>query len=194
MIIAIDFDGTIGDANRLKVRWIDEHLGLAVSSWQCSYTECLPLVGREAYDRMGRCVYDRTGTLEANQVPGALDALRALSRIARLHIVTARSEASIPSAREWLTREGVISCIEEIHSSAGSSKATICTAIGASILIDDDVRHLLDFEINGFSPILLQDGREDSPDYGPDVVFCRSWPDILERIDEIGEPEIAADG
>jgi hypothetical protein len=186
MIIAIDFDGTIGDANEQKARWIKANLGLSLPSWQCSYTECVPVVGAEVHKPMGLSVYGREGTLRANEVTGALDGLRSLSKENTLHIITARPEERIPSAREWLKRKRVLTCIKEVHSSEGTSKAAICSDIGASVLIDDDVRHLRDGEAEGLSRILLQDGRTDRPDYGPGITFCSSWREILDRIREIG--------
>lgn len=186
MIIAIDFDGTIGDANEQKARWIKANLGLSLPSWQCSYTECAPIVGEEVHKPMGLSVYGREGTLRANEVTGALDALRALSKDYTLHIVTARPEERIPFAREWLKRKGALGCIEEIHSSVGSTKSAICAEIEAGILIDDDVRHLREGEAKGLSRILLQDGRTDRPDYGPGIIFCSSWREILDRIRKIG--------
>jgi len=183
MVIAIDYDGTIGDANKLKSAWIKEHLGLVIPSWQCSYSECVPIVGAEVHKPMGDSVYGREGTLRAREISGALDALRTLSMKARLHIITARPEMRIPAAREWLERNEVLACIEEIHSSVDSSKAVLCSEIGASVLIDDDIRHLTDGEDTGLSRILLQDGRIDQPDYGPGVTFCRSWKEILKQID-----------
>jgi len=184
--IAIDYDGTIGDTNREKVKWIAANLGQAVSPWHCSRTDCVPIIGLAAYERMGNHVYERESTLQANEVPGALDALRALSRKAVLHVVTARPEARVPHAREWLASQGGLPLIAGVHSSAGSSKSAVCAAIGASILIDDDVRHLRQVEVAGLHRILLQDGRDDVPDCGPGVTPCRSWQDVLEYVKGIG--------
>lgn len=119
MIIAIDYDGTIADMNREKARWIKANLGHVVSPWKCSRTECVPIIGVEAYERMGDSVYERERTLQTNEVPGTLDALRALSKKTTIYIVTARSERRIPFAREWLESNEVLSCFEEIHTSDG---------------------------------------------------------------------------
>ncbi|MCK5802263.1 MAG: hypothetical protein KAI66_05495 [Lentisphaeria bacterium] len=181
MIIAIDYDGTIGDTNREKIKWIEENLGKVVSPWNCSRTDCVPIIGLEAYESMGDYVYERESTLVANEVPGALDALRKLSGKAQLHLVTARLERRVPHAREWLERKGVLPCFEGIHTSAGTSKSAICSAIGADILIDDDVRHLREIDVEGLFRILLQDGRDDKPDCGSGVTFCRSWSQVLEH-------------
>jgi len=191
MIIAIDYDGTIGDTNQEKVKWIEVNLGKVVSPWECSRTECVPIIGLEAYERMSDYVYERENTLQANEVPGALDALRTLSRKTLLHIVTARPEARIAYAREWLESKDALSYIEEIHTSKGSSKAAVCSAIGASIVIDDDarhldVRHLRGVDVKGLFRVLLQNGREDEPDCGPGVRFCSTWQEVVKCVDAIG--------
>ena len=186
MIIAIDYDGTIGDTNREKVKWIAENLGETVAPWHCNRTDCVPIIGLEPYERMGNHVYERESTLQANEVPGALAALRALSGKAALHVVTARTEARVPHAREWLASQGVLSLIAGTHSSAGSSKSAVCSAIGASILIDDDIRHLRQVELAGLHRILLQAGRDDVPACGSEVAFCRSWQGVLERVAAMG--------
>lgn len=186
MIIALDFDGTIGDANRLKAEWIKENLDLEIPSWQCSYTECVPIVGAEVHKPMGEVVYGREGTLRAVEVKGALAALRTLSKDHTLHIVTARPDSRVPFAAEWLEQNGVLDCITAIHSSAGMFKAAICSELGATVLVDDDPRHLTESENRDLTRILIQDGRTDRPDFGSDVVFCTSWDEILRRIQDLG--------
>ena len=187
MIIAIDYDGTIGDTNHEKVKWIENNLDKAISPWECNRTDCVPIIGLEAYTSMGNYVYERESTLQANEVSGAIDALRILSREAQLYVVTARPKWRIPYAREWLEKKGVLSCIEGFHTSMGSSKAAVCSAIGANFLIDDDVRHLRGVDVKGLFRILLQNGRKNNPDSGSDVTFCRSWQDVLKFIDENGK-------
>lgn len=183
MVIAIDYDGTIGDTNREKVRWIAANLGKTVSPWECDMTHCVPIIGREAYRQLGDTVYEREGTLRAAAVPGALAALGRLSRQARLYVLTARPERRLAYAREWLEQHGVLSCFAGLVTSHGSAKAAVCSAIGADVLVDDDVRHLLQVDTAHLCRILLQDGRQDAPDYGPEVRFCRSWPDVVQCIE-----------
>ena len=84
MIVAIDYDGTIADTNRQKVKWIRARLGIDVEPWQCNRTDCVPLIGIEAYEEMGREIYERESSLAAPEVPGALGALRGLARRACL--------------------------------------------------------------------------------------------------------------
>jgi 5'(3')-deoxyribonucleotidase len=188
MIIAIDYDGTIGDTNQEKVKWIKAELDKDVSPWDCNRTDCVPIIGPEAYERLGNYVYERESTLRANEVPGAREALRTLAKTCVLQVVTARLPKRVPHAREWLQRNGVLSCIKALHSSSGSSKAAVCAAINADILIDDDIRHLRNTEVAGLDRILLQHGREEAPECGPGITFCRSWREVLEHIDRMKGP------
>ena len=142
MIIAIDYDGTIADTNQEKVKWIEENLATEISPWNCSRTDCVPIIGLEAYERMADYVYEPESTLRAAEVAGALDALHELSKKAWLYVLTARSLERIQSTRQWLENKEVLSCFKGIRTSQGTSKAAACSAIGADILIDDDVRHL----------------------------------------------------
>ncbi|MBT3379992.1 MAG: hypothetical protein HN742_12205 [Lentisphaerae bacterium] len=179
MVIAIDYDGTIADTSHEKVKWIEANLGVSVSPWECSRTECVPIIGLEAYERMGNAVYEQASTLQADEISGALGTLRLLSKRAALHVVTARTEERIPYAREWLANQGALDCFAGIHSSSGSSKAVVCSAIGADVLIDDDIRHLCRIDIGGLTRILLQHGREAEPGCGVGITFCSSWQQVF---------------
>ena len=120
-------------------------------------------------------------------MPGALEALRQLAEYAELLVLTARRESRIPSAEEWLERHGVRSLFTGIHTSAGSSKAQACQDLGANVLIDDDSRHVVDLEVEGLRPILLQDGRPDGRPCGPGVTFCRSWAEVVCFVESLRE-------
>ncbi|MBN1583684.1 MAG: hypothetical protein JXA89_23460 [Anaerolineae bacterium] len=184
MIVAIDYDGTIADTNREKSKWIKVQMGIDVSPWHCNRTDCVPIIGEEAYRRLGDWVYERESTLQAEAVPGALDALRTLAESAELCIVTARPERRIGFAREWLAREGVLHLIREIRTSKGTSKAEVCSSIEADVLVDDDVRHLHKVDVEGLQRIWLQHGREGEADGGPGVIFCASWRHVLDQIEK----------
>ncbi len=182
MIVAIDYDGTIADTNRQKVQWIRANLGIEVESWECNRTDCVPLIGVEAYERMGRDIYERKSSLDAPEVPGALQAIRDIARSAELHVVTARPSRNMNYSREWLQEKDVIDCLAGIVSSEGAAKSDICAALGARVLIDDDIRHLRGVEVEGLVRIYLQEGRETAPGCGPDVVFCRSWAEVVRLV------------
>jgi hypothetical protein len=185
MIVAIDYDGTIADTNMEKVRWIKSNLGIDIQSWQCDRTNCVPLIGKENYKNLGNYVYERESTLEAVEVPGALEAIRSMAGtastvgIAELHLVTARPPRRVEFAREWLKMHEVLDCFTSVTSSADTTKADVCRTLGAGVLIDDDARHVHATDGVPLVRVLLQHGREDRPECAPGVVLARSWPDVV---------------
>ena len=179
MIVAIDYDGTIADTNLVKVEWVKAHLGLDLSRWQCSRTSCVPLIGIADYERMIAVVYERDSTLQAQPLPGALEAIRALAASVQVHIVTARPPRRIEFAREWLSLHGILPHIAGIESSVGSSKGLICAQIGAQALVEDDERHLLRADVSGLRRILLHYGRPARAESIPGIDFCTIWSQVL---------------
>jgi phosphoglycolate phosphatase-like HAD superfamily hydrolase len=142
MRIAIDYDGTIADTNRGKVRWIREHLSLDIAPWDCNRTNCVPIIGADEYGRMSDVVYERDSTLAARPVPGAIAALETLSASHELHVVSARLERRLAFAREWLRAHQAARYFLSVCSAYDGGKPAICLRIGADALIDDDARHL----------------------------------------------------
>ena len=182
MRLAIDFDGTIADTNRVKADWILGKFGIVVEPWRCDRTHCVPIIGAEAYEEMSDHVYERASTLQCPEVPGAADALLTLSARAELHVVTARPPRRMEFAREWFIQNQLLYLVNGFHSSISTSKEEICRMVGASILIDDDLRHLEAVRLAGLRRILLQDGRTGLMDSPPEVVCCRSWAEVLNSL------------
>ena len=158
LIIAVDYDGTIANTNAEAMKWIKTHVGRDVEPWQCNRTDCVPLIGKSPYEGMNDYVYERESTLAAAEVPGAANALRALTFVGDVFVVTNRPLRRIAYAREWLERMGLALSIREIITSHDSSKEQVCQQIGAHVLIDDDVRHLRDVRLEGLRRV-WQHGR-----------------------------------
>lgn len=178
MRIALDYDGTIADTNRVKADWILQHLGKVVAPWECNRTDCVPIIGESAYQELGDFVYERESTLNTEEVPGAAGAIRSLAAQADLYVVTARSPRRMAFAREWFCRKGLEGFIREFQSSQRTSKEDVCRSLGVGALIDDDLRHLRDVRLPGLNRVLLQHGREDPP-VTSEVRACRSWSEVL---------------
>lgn len=179
MKIALDYDGTTADTNACKAVWIRETLGISLAAWQCDRTDCVPIIGRENYERMADVVYDREWTIKAAPVEGALQAVRLLASEFELHLVTARPARRIEYAREWLDKEKLLDCFHGFHSSQGVPKEQICRSIGAVILVDDDRRHVE--KLTGLIGIhLTADVNRQAGDDG--LYTCRNWEDAVSVI------------
>ena len=87
-IIAVDYDGTIANTHAEAVKWIKTHVGRDVEPWQCNRTDCVPLIGKSPYEEMNDYVYERESTLAAAEVPGAANALRNLTVVGDVFVVT----------------------------------------------------------------------------------------------------------
>ncbi len=175
--IGLDYDGIIADTNRVKARWIREHLGVEVEPWRCDRTRCVPIIGASAYESMGEVVYERRSSLAAPPVAGGLDAIRDLERAYRLYVVTARRDHRVEFARRWLELQGIAGCFEAVLSSAGSTKARICIDHEITALVDDDERHL--GSLTGVEPVLLKAGYTGSGEEFADLRALRSWPEVV---------------
>ena len=184
MRVAIDFDGTIADTNQAKAEWILSKLGLVVDPWQCDRTNCVPIIGAASYEEMADTVYERESTLATSEVSGASDALRRLSARGEIHVVTARPPRRLEFAREWCLQEGILDLIQGFHSSQGTSKEEICRSIGASALVDDDLRHLEAVRLAGLRRIHFQYGSGNAMPSTGAVVVCRSWPEVVDVLEE----------
>lgn len=179
MITAIDYDGTIADTNGGKAAWIKANLGKDIDPWNCDRTNCVPIIGDANYRILGDWVYEYDSTLASAEVPGASSALRALAAAGDVYVISARPLRRLDFAREWLYRKGLLAYIRELYSSQDTSKADLCERVAAEVLIDDDARHLKHVELPGLRRILLQHGRSDGVDVGPNISFCRGWPEVL---------------
>lgn len=183
MIFAIDFDGTIVDTNLMKSAWIAENLGRKVPPWNCNRTDCVPIIGLASYEKMANDVFDREGTLGTPPVPGAVPAIRALSRLAELIVVTVRSGERLEFATEWLQMHRVLDLFKAVRSSKESSKEQVCAEYAAVALIDDDVRHLREAQNTGLQRILLQHGRKEEKPDETGILFCNSWEKVVALLD-----------
>lgn len=175
MIVALDFDGTVADTNFIKSEWIKNNLGLTIPAYQCDRTSCVPIIGIENYNRMGRDVYSKSCTINIPIVTGCMEVIAKLKTIGQLFIITARTGTRLLVASEWLSRYketkdvGVIGIDTTI-----CSKLEKCRKNNVSILIDDDERHLLNSQNFNICGILF---KKDAPHNFASKYknVCSSW-------------------
>lgn len=178
MIIGVDFDGTIADTNSEKATWIKRELGFDVKPYMCDRTSCVKVVGQSEYERMSAKVYSEEKTLELHPIMGALEALEELRRVHEIVVVTARTNGRLRAAADWLGRYDQTRDLRCLGAQPGViSKVEVCLREGATVLVDDDERHVLEARDMGVRGILFKNLAP--PDYRrEDVKVCWSWKEI----------------
>lgn len=184
--IAIDFDGVVADTNSVKARWIKEHLGLEVEALRCNRTQCVPMIGEEAYEKLSLAVYGRGLTLKTPEVPGMAAAVEELSRRWRLAILTARGSASIAAATEWLELHGVHGYFEDIMSCEVRAKVDAAHEIRARSLVDDDLRHLLVPRHSEIQRLLFRSPTDDLMPSSVRITPVNSWVNLVQWLGKNG--------
>jgi hypothetical protein len=175
--IAIDFDGTLADANAIKAQWIKQNLGIDVPPWKCSRTSCVPIIGSANYELMGEFVYGDEATSKMQPNPGAVQAIEALSSGASLYIVTNRRASNVPFAQRWLDAQRIAKFFHAVLSSEAQSKAAICQEHGINILLDDDIRHLIGNGNQNLSMVQFKPDWDECP--LDDVVCIKTWQEFV---------------
>ena len=178
-MFALDYDGTIADTNALKTQWIQKHLGLDVAPYNCDRTWCVPLIGEDSYNAMALDVYSKENGLKAGVVPGANEALKTFAGHGRVYVVTARDSTNAPFAEEWLRTNGLMRYIEKIVPRTGKAKADVARSLGCRVLVDDDIRHLMDMPRDSILPLLLKPGFDGEFERSGGIVLCRSWGEVV---------------
>jgi hypothetical protein len=181
MIIGIDFDGTLADTNSVKSRWIKEHLHLDVPPWLCDRTDCVPLIGREAYDTMADDVYGQEATISIPLMKDAEEVLLRLSEFSRVCIMTNRNEVRTKYVHHWLHTNGLFRLIGDVISSVDIPKLNICKKRGIRWLMDDDIRHLDPDIAEGIGLILFKPGIA-NVEVPAGVICVASWLDVLDLV------------
>ena len=188
MRIGIDYDGTIADTNAVKSQWIQANLGQTIPPEKCDRTQCVPLIGKQNYERLAAVVYEREWSLRVSPVCGVVAALNKLSKAHQLVLVTARLKHRVEFASQWLMKQGLRGLFDEILSSDGTDKATICRDTGIDILLDDDRRHI--DALDGQTTLGLW-FRPDSPDslnrleQPESVNSCVGWEAVVTVVTDL---------
>ena len=178
--IGVDYDGTIADTNGQKMRWIREHCGIDIESYQCDRSACVPIIGQSRYDGMAATVYERKWTLRSQPVAGVLAALYELNTNYDIFIITARLPHRMAFAREWLEANECSGLIKDVLTSAGEDEEPVCLDHGVSVLIDDDPRHLLPITSSSLRPLLLKVGSNSEQRNEIKLPIYQSWREILD--------------
>lgn len=141
-LIAIDYDGVIANTNQIKSKWIKEKLDIDIAPDKCDRSNCVKIIGKQKYQEMTKYVYEYEATLKADPTPDLHSILEKLSKEWRFIIISARTNQRIKYAKEWLEKQNLIQMFEDVITNGESSKLEVAINRGATIIIDDDIRHL----------------------------------------------------
>ena len=117
----------------------------------------------------------------AQDVAAKIEGLKAISHFAKVYVVTKRTRERIEYARDWLRQHGVLSYVQDVVSSAETTKADICASLGISMLLDDDVCHLEAIQAPGVQRFLLRPRIEKEP-LSASIVRVGSWPEFVAMV------------
>ena len=186
MIIGVDFDGTIADTNREKAAWIQRELGLNLQPYICDRTCCVEVIGEREYERLSAEIYNKENTRRLQPVHGVFEAFEILRRLHTILVVTARAETTLRSAQDWLARHEETRGLKCVGVPTRTVlKSEICLREGATVLVDDDERHVSRIAPVGITGILLKNSAPaDFRRQG--LTVCRCWTEVtglIERLD-----------
>lgn len=101
----------------------------------------------EIYKKMSRAIFTKETLLKTKPINNSIQAIKKLSKIYNIYIITSRTEQMIEDVKVWLEKNGISKCIKNIMSSSYESKQDICLKNDIFYLCDDDIRHLKDDKI-----------------------------------------------
>ena len=177
--IALDFDGTIADTNRPKAALIKKLYDIDLEPWQCDHTLCLPTLGIERCQEVGKVVYEEESTLETPPLPDVLELLPKLAEQAELYMVTARDTRRMAFTQTWLKQHGLYDHFHGFWTNATPQpperfKLDVCRENGLELLMDDDIRHL-PTGWDEIAKVLIKPGLEEKIDVPDDVALVTGW-------------------
>ena len=119
----------------------------------------------------------------------AIDAVRLLAKQHELHLVTARDKSAEKVTMTMLD-EYLKDCFTTIeHVGKDRPKGEVCEEIGADVLIDDNLKHLVDALEHGMAPggpiRFGQYPWNQSEELPSGIVACHDWSAVLREIDYI---------
>lgn len=123
-------------------------------------------------------------------IPGSVEAILHLRNNYTLDIVTSRSEAFRECTHLW-AKNAFADSFRDLHFTNGFGakegtlkrhKSEVCMEIGASVLIEDALKHAHDVAEKGI-PVLLPDRPWNRSETPPGVTRVRSWDEITSWIE-----------
>jgi 5'(3')-deoxyribonucleotidase len=187
LVIAIDCDDVLVDSTKFLVEEYNRLYGTAVLLKDAHMTDNTQweAESEEVHGRIDRIqLSDRYTSLVPTDE--TVKVIHTLATVYELHLITARAGV-VAAVTQAMLDEYFTSCFTRVeHVGQTKTKGEVCAEIGADVLIDDNVKHLLSALEHGvasavwFGDYAWQDGTVPS-----NIIRCRDWSAVLEHIDGI---------
>lgn len=128
---------------------------------------------------------------QVQPISEAIKAVVELSKVHELHLITARDmsveKVTMAMLKQYL--EGCFTTME--HVGKDRSKGSVCRTLGADILIDDNMKHLVDALAQGMpsgGALHFGDYPWNRTETLPDgVTACANWDAVVQEVNTIAE-------
>lgn len=188
LVVAIDCDDVIIPST--------EHI---VAEYNCRFTTSVPLVSahdgkdpnwQASREEIAKRIYEiqqSDAYRKTSPFQDAVESCKKLASVHELHLVTARPESLLDVTRTMVNEyfPKVFTSIE--HVGLGGDKGKMCKAIGADVLVDDNVKHLESARRSGISNLLWFGDYEwnQSEQEPAGVLRCINWAAVVQQIEHI---------
>lgn len=144
-----------------------------------------PVEGLAVYES-----YEKQMNLGVAPLEGAAEALKTLSDLFYVIVMTSRTQEIDKKTRDWLDRH-FPEIFNEVHilgnrkqSISWRPKGEVCKEVGVSHFIDDSLAHALDVSSYGIDTLLFGDYSWNQADELPEgVTRVKNWQEVLEYFD-----------
>ena len=144
----------------------------------------------ETYEQAVERVHAFLDTPEYQNVPpfkGAITVIAELAKKYELHIITARQDKLAEATKRMLAEHfpGIFKSIQFTNhfSGAAKTKAEVCQAIGANLLIDDHLNHAELAAKCGIDVLLFGDYPWNKADsFPPNITRVSNWNDVAQKL------------
>lgn len=199
LVAVIDNDDVVLNMGKKKIEYMKEHfpeqrLISGIMPYDCSRTALVPIIGQEFYDHMNGVVKRRDSTLSMVPFEGAINGIKTLAEMYKIHVLSTRTPEETEYAKERLDMLGLAKYFAGISSTedatynnipvvSGKKKVDVALYLGACSLTDDDKRHMPVDEISGLQCYLF--GQGERKNIAPHIIIVRNWAELVARHQEL---------
>jgi hypothetical protein len=181
-VIAVDVGGTVEDTWSAKRSWFSTK-GFDIGGIPLGRREIVERLGgnEDLYREMVSDVYSDVKIASHNLTDGCSEALCLLATRFRVILLTSRPADQYLITLDWLSSRGIGRLIDELVCvGPARSKLEWCRAMNASVIVDDDMRHLETIKLQeNLRAIHFSRGAEPMISMGSGVLSVCTWPDVV---------------